>query len=129
MGSGLNASGLGCLRSTRRSNSAELRKVMQQMAQIVLHQKPQSHGLTGTNAASCSQLSWRQVGDDMGKVAIVACPQGDEGWPRRFFNSLNTHPTLLVITGKVERTLQCGSHKPLMVVRGRINQMSEDLLR
>jgi len=59
---------------TRRSNSAELRKVMQQMAQIVLHQEPQSYGLTGANAASRSQLSWRQVGDDMGKVAIVACP-------------------------------------------------------
>ncbi len=127
MGAGLNASGQKSLRSTRRNNSAELRKVMQQMAQIVLHQEPQRHGLTGANAASRSQLSWRQVGDDMDKVAIVACPQCDEGRPRRFFNSLNTHPTLLVITGKVKRPLQCGSHKSLMVIRGRINQMSEDL--
>jgi len=69
------------------------------------------------------------VNDDMDEVAIVACPQCDEGRPRCFLNRLNTHPTLLVIARKVEGTLQCGSHKALMIIRGRINQMSEDLLR
>ena len=102
---------------------------MQQMAQIVLHQEAQSHGLSGANAARGLQLSRRQVGDDMGQVTIVACPQCDEAWPGCFFNPLDTHPPLLVIAREVECTLQGGSHKPLMVIRGRVNQMSEDLLR
>ncbi len=65
----------------------------------------------------------------MGEVAIVTCPQCDEMRPRLFFNGLKTHPALLLIARKVERTLQCGSHKTLMIVRGRINQMSYNLLR
>ena len=65
----------------------------------------------------------------MGEVAIVACPQCDEVRPRFFFNGLNPHPTLLLIARKVEGTLQCGSHKTLMIIRGRINQMSYNLLR
>ena len=112
----------------RRNNGADLREVMQQMAQIVLRQEAQSYRLTGADAARRFQLSGRQVGDDMGKIAIVACPQRDQDRPGRFFNGLNTHPLLLVVAGEVERALQGGSHKALMIIRGRIDQVSEDLL-
>ncbi len=110
-------------------DGAELRQMMQQMAQIVLDQKAQRHRLTGANAAGRFQLSRWQVRDDMSKMTAVTCPQCDQSGPRFFFNGLHTHPILLFIAGKVERALQGGAHEPLMVIRGRIDQMSEDLLR
>ena len=112
----------------RRSNGADLREVMQQVAQVVFGQEPKSYRLTGADAARRFELSGRQVGDDVGKMPIVAGPQRNQDRPGRFFHGLNTHPLLLVVSGEVERALQGGSHKALMIVRGRIDQVPEELL-
>ena len=105
----------------RRSNGADLREVMQQVAQVVFRQEPKSYRLTGVDAARRFELSGRQVRDDVGEMPIVAGPQRNQDRPGRFFYGLNTHPLLLVVSGELERALQGGSHKALMIVRGRID--------
>ena len=101
--------------------------MVQQVAHVILHEKPERHRLARADAAGRLQLRSRQVRDDVREIAIVAGPERDQLGPWGFLNPLHPNTAVLVVAGKFERALERRPHKALVVVRSRINQVAQDL--
>src|SRR5580658_8725706 len=64
----------------------------------------------------------------MSEVAIVRSPQRDQQFPISALNSLHSHASALVVAREIERCLKNSSNESLVVVRGRIYEVPDDLL-
>src|ERR1051326_361622 len=62
-------------------------------------------------------------------MQVEAAPQGDEQRPRLLFVSLRAHPLLLFIAGEDQVVRELRADETLVVVRGRVNQVAQYLLR
>ena len=69
------------------------------------------------NAANCFQFVVRQVGDDMGEIAVVAGPECRQHRPWHLLRNLHDDICVLIIRGEIKRFLLRGAHESLMVVR------------
>jgi len=64
----------------------------------------------------------------MTQVAVVSGPKLDQCPPVRFIVLLDPNPIVLTIGRKVGGSVVTGSHESMVIIRGRIDQMAQDLL-
>ena len=105
-----------------------LTEVMNQVAHVILDEEPESNRLIGADMTRDFELGGGQVSDYVSEIPIVTGPKCDQSRPGGFLDELHTNAAILVIAGKLQRTLQDSAYKSLVVVGSRINQMPEDLL-
>jgi hypothetical protein len=60
-------------------------------------------------------------------MQIVRAPQLDQIRPRFVVISLCVHPLILLVTRKHEVVHELRAHEPLMVIRGRVDQVTKNL--
>src|SRR5688572_5139764 len=60
-------------------------------------------------------------------MQIVRAPQFDQIRPWLVVISLRAHPLILVVAGKDKMVSELPADEPLMIVRGRVDQVTEDL--
>lgn len=64
----------------------------------------------------------------MSEVTVIGCPKRDQQRPLSLLHRLRAHVAFLVVAREVQRWLQHCADESLMIVGGRIDQMSEELL-
>src|SRR5581483_7593025 len=70
----------------------------------------------------------RHAAGDMQKVRVVGPPQVDQVAPPGRLVALDAHPLLLLVAGEVLPRSELAPHEALVVVRGRVDQVADDLL-
>src|SRR5262245_14123970 len=70
----------------------------------------------------------RDVCDDMSQVPVVGAPQVNEFRPLPIVVVLRSDPEFLRVSREAQVAFRLDANKPLVVVRGGINEMTEDLL-
>jgi hypothetical protein len=105
-----------------------LSKMMTQVLPVVGRQEPESHGRGGFDKARNVTLIVRNSANNMRQVPVVRMPQRDEIIPRPVLVVLALHPVVLRVGRKPQLGYFLRPHEPLMVVRGRIDQVSDHLL-
>src|SRR5512146_335625 len=127
-------------KSTRLEGPQDLGNVMLQMADVIAHEVLESRGLVPRHGLPCDFVKvvtgprplpsgCRHRLDHSGEMEVEEAPQPDEVRPRGSLIALRRYPRLLLVTRKHEIVHELGADKALMVVRGGIDQVADDLLR
>src|SRR5262245_26093675 len=109
--------------------SPGLFEMMPEMTDVIRGDERQRDRSARADRAHHVAPALRNPFDDVREMSIVGAPQRDDVIPRRVLISLHTNPVVLRVAGQREIRSLLRSHKSLMVVRGRIHQMSHHLLR
>ena len=94
---------------------------------IVVYDELKSYRVPVTDRAWSLPFDFRDPFDCMRQVQVHVCPDFHQFTPAPIAISLSFHPATLLITRKHKRFMHLCSDETLMVVRGGIDEMSQNL--
>src|SRR5437867_7281660 len=80
------------------------------------------------SAPDVTKRPWVDKPDDVSQLRVVHQPQIDDIPPRAVLIMLQADPRIAIVAGQFETRRKLQTHKALMVVRGRIDKVTQDLL-
>src|SRR2546421_12097635 len=101
---------------------------MLQVVDVICKQPGQGDFAPATDLAGCTLPFLRHTLGDVKKVGVVCPPEVNQVAPSSSLVVLDADPRLLVITWEILSTSNLTPHEALMIVRGRVNQVADDLL-
>lgn len=113
---------------SRRRGNANLIQMMHQVPHIVLGHVSQGNRRIRPDAAHHFQLGGGQVADHVGQIAVVARPKVHQHRPRGAFHCLYADRARRIVGGEFQRVGQRRPHESLMIVRGGVDQVPQQLL-
>ena len=81
---------------------------------------------TSVPAPASANETQAGLANEGGQLHVVHLPKSDNFRPWPILIALQTHPFIAIITRQVQHRSQLKADKSLMVVRSRINQMTEN---
>ena len=114
-------------RALGRDSFAQFATMVMQMFKIVGYQESKGAGFVGSDCARYRELRFRDVSDQYSNLAIVVIPQFNERFP--FAGSIvsRCYPFILMVFGEYQFSAMLRTNEPLVIVAGRIDEMSNDL--
>ena len=106
----------------------ELREMMAQVPDVVANEPLECHRVVRADDALRRELRGRDGFDRVRDMCVEGGPYIDQLGPRPIPVSLRGNPAVLFVRRKHKRIAELGTHNPLVIICGRISQMTEQLL-
>lgn len=99
------------------------------MVNVVHEERRQCDPLAATDPAQVVAVARRHVFDNVKQVGVVTVPEGNQRVPVGVLVRLEPYPRLMLIAGELAPIGQLPPYETLVVVRCRIDQVADDLVR